>query len=169
MVNIDEALRIVEAAGYTVTDDKRLHDYYAKQNDRLNTLLDRANKGDWVAAENLLKSVSIAPMHICYSTPLMDFMVLITKSLLSRKAITSARKSNKRLKNPLLAAALGTDSRKDYQLTQRKRQLKIRHDAHVDNGTKLIIKPLELNDFLAKSEGITVEQYNKWLKAAKNM
>ncbi|MHB1351987.1 MAG: hypothetical protein ACYC5S_07220 [Thiobacillus sp.] len=76
MQDLDEALRLVDAAGYTVTDDRRLVEYYAKHENRLSSLLGRAKNGDQQAANQLLKMMS-APGHIPYSRPLSEFAELL--------------------------------------------------------------------------------------------
>ena len=76
MQDLTEALRLVDAAGYTVTDDRRLVEYYAKHENRLSRLLSRAKDGDQQAANQLLKMMS-APGHIPYSRPLSEFAELI--------------------------------------------------------------------------------------------
>lgn len=175
MQDLDEALRLVEAAGYTVTDDRVLTAYYVKQENRLSRLLGRAKNGDWRAAEQLLKMMR-APGHIPYSRPLSEFAELIAVQLLSRKPMTSAR-TGKRVPNPLLAALLGTDSRKDYVLQEKKHQLRMLFDAHWENGTQEQLtlskgqsKRSALIEYLAESENIPIERLDQWLRSfEKNM
>ncbi|MHB0973342.1 MAG: hypothetical protein ACYC0P_03770 [Thiobacillus sp.] len=175
MQDLGEALRLVEAAGYTVTDDRVLTAYYAKRADRLSRLLARAKSGDWLAAEEMLK-LMMAPGHIPYSGPLSEFTELIAMLLLSRKPLTSAR-NGKRVPNPLLAALLGTDSRKDYALLKRKLEFRRRFDAHWENGTQEQFdlsqgqsKRRALIEYLAKSENIPSDRLDQWLRSCgKNM
>ncbi len=184
MQDVDEALRVVEAAGYTVTDDRFLATYYAKQENRLSRLLGRAKNGDWLAAEELLKKMMVSG-HIPYSRPLSEFAELIAMQLLSRKPLTAARKG-KRIPNPLLAALLGADSRKDYVLQEKKHQLRNRFDAHWENGTQEQFDLLQgqskrraLIEYLAESENIPSEnipsdkladRLDQWLRSGeKNM
>lgn len=175
MQNLDEALRIVEAAGYTVTDDRILVAYYAKRADRLSHLLARAKSGDWLAAEEMLKMM-MAPGHIPYSGPLSEFVELIAVRLLSRKPLTSAR-NGKRVPNPLLAALLGTDSRKDYALLKRKLEFKRRFNVHWENGTQGCLDTPRgqsarraLIEYLAMGEGIPADRLEQWLRSCdKNM
>lgn len=91
MQNLDEALRLVDAAGYTVTDDRRLVEYYAKHENRLSRLLSRAKDGDQQAANQLLKMMS-APGHIPYSRPLSEFAELIAIKARGWDAMTEDEK-----------------------------------------------------------------------------
>ena len=175
MQDLDEALRLVDAAGYTVTDDRRLVEYYAKHENRLSRLLGRAKNRDWLAAEQLLKMMMVTG-HIPYSRPLSEFAELIAVQLLSRKPLTSAR-NGKRVPNPLLAALLGTDSRKDYALLEKKRKLRMLFNAHWENRTQDCFNRAHgqsarsvLIEYLAKSENIPPESLDKWLRSfEKNM
>lgn len=136
MSEIEKALKIVEAAGFTVTDDRRLRAYYQLHESRLDALLTRAIEGDPLAAEKLLKHIGSSPGQIAYSSALVKFVSFIATALLSEKAITTATQPSKRLKKPLLAAVLKTDSRKDYYLDERKRELKALVDVHLENNTQ---------------------------------
>lgn len=173
-MQLDEALRLVEAAGYTVTDDRILVAYYSKRADRLSRLLARAKSGDWLAAEEMLK-LMMAPGHIPYSGPLSEFVELIAVQLLSRKPLTSARKG-KRVPNPLLAALLGTDSRKDYALLKRKLEFKRRFNVHWENRTQDCLATTKgqsarraLIEYLVMGEKISADSLEQWLKETKNM
>jgi len=172
---IEEALRIVENAGFTVIDDRRLRAYYKQHETRLEVLVSRAIAGDPFAGEELLRRyIGSRPVHIAYSASLIKFMGFISSALLSRRAITTATKPSKRLNNPLLAAVLKTNSRKDYVLADRKRQLKALFDIHISHGNhkyfirgKGVSEKDALIEDIASRENLTKEQLKKYLSTPK--
>lgn len=121
-MNLDEALDMVEAAGYTVTDDRRLVDHYQRQEKIFRTLLKRATKGDWTAAEYLIKRIRGYTTHLPYSPSLSEFVDLLMCRILSERGITTQRKPGKRIKYPILTAMLG-DARTNYTYRNRVRHL----------------------------------------------
>lgn len=170
MNEIEEALRIVEAAGFTVIDDRQTRAYYRQHEPRLEALLERAKDGDPLAAEKLFSYLEIHPGHIAYSASLMKFMVFIIGALLSKRKITTATTPSKRLKNPLLAAVLKTDSRKDYDLADRKRRLKNLVNAHKETETAKQFDHVQgksqndqLIEFIAKIENLPPDLLKKYI------
>ncbi|WP_124704090.1 hypothetical protein [Sulfuriferula multivorans] len=164
MNEIEDALRIVEAAGFTVIDDRQTSAYYRQHEPRLEALLERAKEGDPLAAEKLLSYLELRPRHIAYSASLTKFMVFIIGALLSKRTITTATKPSKRLKNPLLSAVLRTDSRKDYYLDDRKRRLKNLVNTHKETETAKQFDRVrgksqndQLIEFIANTENLTLD------------
>lgn len=88
MQDLDEALRLVDAAGYTVTDDRRLVEYYAKHENRLSRLLARAKGGDQKAVNQLMRTMGARPGHIPYSRPLSEFALLMAAQARGWDAMT---------------------------------------------------------------------------------
>lgn len=137
---LSDAIALVESAGYTVSDDRRLNEYYREQSGRLSELVDDAMVGDWVGAEDLLRLMKAAPGHIPYSQPLTKFNAFLFEALLSRRDITAQGKAGKRSLNPLLAAVLGADCRKDYLKERQQKYYQVLFDAHVENDTLSALK-----------------------------
>lgn len=169
-INIDEALEIVEKAGYTVVRDRDLRDYYAKNEKRLSNLLRKAKAGDWIAAEALLKAVTTSD-HIHYSRSLSEFIKYITLQLLTRKAFTKARSGKQRIKNPILSALIETNARKDYELQYRKEAFQSRFNIHWENGTQDAFGDLERGEskrsrllkILAPGENRDSHELSRWI------
>lgn len=170
-MEIEEALKIVEGAGFTVIDDRRLRAYYKLQELRLEALVNRAIAGDTVAGEDLLRHIGNRPDLIAYSASLIKFMGFIVGALLSRKKITTTKNPSKRLKNPLLVSVLKTDGRNNYEEDDFARKLKALFDNHKNLGnhecfeTQQGVSKIEaLIEHMALAENITKEKLTYLLK-----
>lgn len=141
MTDLDEAIAIVEAAGYTVTNERMLLAYYQSREKHNRILFRRAEKGDWLAAESLIQH-STRALHRLHSPALQDFVLLVLSRALSKRPMSSARTPAKRLKYPLLAALLGS-GRKDFVRLEQARRLKNALQAYskelTDHDLKLIL------------------------------
>ncbi len=170
MGKLEEALQTVEEAGYTVIDDRRMHTYYLRHETRLKTLLMQAQNGTPLAAKKLLCHINVNPTSITYSNSLTMFVQIIVSALLSEKPITTATKLSKRIKNPLLAAVLKTDSRTDYPLAEYKQKLQRRvaiqresNNQENFNAVKWQSKRDALLEYIATTENLTLSKLKKYI------
>ena len=178
--NLEEALRIVEDAGFTVVDDRRLVEHYHRRERYFRTLLRRSSKGDWLAASVLIKHIRGCATHLPYSPALRDFVDLLMRLALSQKTITTKREVSKRIKYPMLAALLGTDSRTDYVLRERKRGLFREFQAYMETGAQHDVKRIlghtkqgqkertALFEWLSLSDGAPATRIEKWINEVKD-